>query len=155
MTLDVVVFNINVNAEFPYSRLSKYGILAVDMLKLNRWFRQRNKEVHEWEERFCQLDINVKNLRRQLQKIIAQLHGARSARSVRHQRLQGRTMEHQDRLREVFERATTQWQNEVVESAVTGIDHVLQHFCRHERDDDDAGLVSGGHAVWYDGQDRQ
>lgn len=47
----------------------------------------------------------------------------------------------------VFERDETQWRNQVVELAVTSMDHFLQDFCRRDNEDDAAGPSSGGSAV--------
>lgn len=77
----------------------------------------------------------------------SQLHEAKSTSSAHHQRLQAIAMEHRYRMHEVLERAATQCRNQIVEFAVTGTDHVWQDLCKRERDDDGAGLLSGGNAI--------
>lgn len=50
-------------------------------------------------------------------------------------------------MHQVFERAALQWRDEIVELAVTGIDHLLQDLCQRDKKDDGTGPSSDGSAV--------
>lgn len=57
-------------------------------------------------------------------------------------------MEDRDRLHEVFERAATEWRDQVVYFAVTVFDNVLQDLRKCDKEDyGGAGHSSGGSAV--------
>lgn len=107
--------------------------LAAEMLELQSQIRQGNAEVNELEERLPQRDADVKNLQRQVPEIAVQLHKAKSASRARRQHLSGNAIEHRDRMQENFERAATQWRDQVVEFAVTGMDHFLQNLCKRDK----------------------
>lgn len=64
-----------------------------------------------------------------------------------HCRLQARAIGEQGRIHEVSQRALTQWGCQAVDLAVTATAHVLQDLCKLEKEDDGAGLFSGGNAV--------
>lgn len=103
--------------------------------------------MHEMERRFCQRDADFKDLQRQVQNIGAQLHEVESASRAHHQRLQVNATEHRDRVHEVYERAVIHWRDQVVDFAVTGIDHLFQDSCKRNKTDDGAGSSSGVNAV--------
>lgn len=73
--------------------------------------------------RIRQSDIVVKKIQRQGQDMTVQLHEENSASRARYHRLQASAVELSVRMHEVFERAPTQWRDQVVEVAVTAIDH--------------------------------
>lgn len=75
------------------------------------------------------------------------MHEAKWASQAGHQRLLINTVKHRDRLPEVFERAATQWRDEVFKFAVTVIDHVLHDLYNRDMGDDEAETLSGGNAV--------
>lgn len=84
---------------------------------------------------------------RQVQKMPAQLHGAKLPIRKRHQRLLVSAMEHLDCMHEVLDQAATQRRDHVVEFAVIVIDHVLHDLCKRDKQGDGTGSSSGGSAV--------
>lgn len=70
--------------------------------------------MHELEGRLRQENVEVMDLQRQVQAMAAQLRKAMSTSRGSHQRLQVNVIEHKNRMHEVFERAATLWQNQVI-----------------------------------------
>lgn len=122
--------------------------LRVEMLGLQIRTFQRDADTNVLRDRLCQRDANVRNLRRQVEEKAARLHEAISVSLTRHQLLKANSVEHRDRMQEVLERAATQCGDHIIEVAMTGIDHVLQHLWKRERKDDGADLSSGSNAIW-------